>query len=139
MKRFLLGSAVILGLAAGSVYGVKAIADTAGPPGHPPGPWTQAWGGGRGFGPGFPPRPGGWRHHDKFSLFAKVSDKSLSPADVKIIATAILLEHGNHSWTVAGVAAQSDKSIHFSYATAHGDVVATFAVDPASGRIERVN
>jgi len=161
MKRFLLSSAVILALAGGG-YAYKAAADTygdappAGPPGacmpgHPPGPWAAEWrhgpgpfpgpDGGPGFGPDFPPGPGGWgRHHDdKFSLFARVQSKNLNPGDVKVIAAAILLEHGNHNWTVTNVTAQSDKSIDFSYATAHGDVIATFAVDPASGHIKRIS
>jgi hypothetical protein len=84
-------------------------------------------------------RPDGWGRHDRvFALFAPVQDKKLTIADVKIIATAILLEHGNHDWTVANVTAQADKTIHFSYATAHGDVVATFAIDPVTGRVTRV-
>ena len=153
MKRVLLASAVILALAAGGGFAYQACADTNGPPppaapghppGHPPGPWAGGWGHGPGpgfpgwgGGPGFGPRQG--RHHDEFSLFARVKDKNLSTADVKIIATAILLEHGNHDWTVANVAAQTDKSIDFSFATAHGDVIATFALDPATGHIKRVS
>jgi hypothetical protein len=161
MKRFLIASAVLLSLAAGGGYAYKAAADTpvtpagspgACTPGHPPGPWAAGWGrgpgpgfpgpnGGPGFGPAFPPGGGGWMRHrdDRFSLFARVQNKNLSPADVKIIATAILLEHGNHDWTVADVAAQADKSIHFSFATAHGDVIATFGIDPASGHMTRIN
>jgi hypothetical protein len=147
MKRLLLSSALVLALAAGGGVAYQAAADTNPPPGppgmdHPPGPWAGGWGHGPGpgfhgpGGPGFGPR----RDHDeKFSLFARVKDKNLSASDVKIIASAILLEHGNHDWTVTNVAVETDKSIDFSFATAHGDVIATFAVDPASGHIKRVS
>jgi hypothetical protein len=160
MKRFLLSSAVVLALtaAAGTVY--KAAADTGqgpsgmsqppGPPGgYPPGgaPPGQCGGPGRFWRPGGwgaagrgPGGPGFWQRRDnKFSLFAPVKNKNLSDADVKIIATALLLEHGNHDWSVSNVITEPDKSIEFSFATAHGDVVATFAIDPASGRIKRVS
>ena len=152
MKRFLLTSAVVLAFATGGGSAHKAAADTgpgapaAGAPDHPPGPWAGGWGHGPGLGfpgpdggPGFDHGPGGHRRGDEFSLFPGVKNKNLSVGDVKIIATAILLEHGNHQWSVADVAAQPDKSIDFSFATVHGDVIATFAVDPASGHIKRVN
>ncbi len=147
MQRFLFTSAVILALAGGG-YAIKAAAETsgaappAGPsaclPGHPPGPWAAEWG--HRPGPGFPPGPF-WEHHhdDKFSLFGDTRNKNLSSADVKLIATAILLEHGNHDWTVTNVTAQPDKSIDFSFATAHGDIIASFSVDPASGHIQRIH
>jgi hypothetical protein len=150
MKRFLLASGIVLALAAGGGYAYQAAADTAGPNATPPDHSACAgpggWGRGQDFsgGQGFDRNgfgPGGWgRHgHDKFSLFARVPDKHLSTADVKIIADAILLEHGNHDWTVTNVTAQADKSIDFSFATPHGDVIATFAVDPASGHVKRVS
>jgi hypothetical protein len=147
MKRFLLSSAILLAVAGGGGFAYKAAADTtppapadAGPPpgpawpGHPPGP---RWGEGQGF----PGRPGPWGHRrdDAFSLFAHMQDKNLSTADVKIIATAILLEHGNHSWAVSNVAAGAGKLVDFSYTTPHGDVIATFSVDPATGRIKRIS
>jgi hypothetical protein len=167
MKRLLVVSAVVVALAGGG-YAYQAAAESgpagvdAGPgPGQPPGPgpgpgpgpdgWAE--GPGPGFpGPGFPgpgfPGPGGWppdgpgggdhHHDDAFGLFARVDDKNLDSADVKTIATAILLEHGNHDWTVSNVTAEPDKSIQFSYATLHGDVIAVFSVDPISGRIKRL-
>lgn len=160
MKRFLLSSAVVLAVTSAVVLAVtvaggaayKAAADTgpatpgmAQPPG-PPGSPGQ-WGGpGRGqwSGPGWGqggrgPGGRGFGRRNKFSLFAPATNKNLSTADVKIIASAILLEHGNHAWGVADIAAEPDKSIQFSYTTQHGDVVATFAVDPASGRIKRLS
>jgi hypothetical protein len=101
-----------------------------GPPGGPPG---------RCGGPGWQAGRPGWARDNKFGLFAPVQNKKLSDADVKIIATAFLLIHGNHDWSVANVVTQADKSIEFSYVTAHGDVIATFAIDPASGRVQRVS
>jgi len=145
MKRFLLASALVLTVAGGG-FAYKAAADTTPPApadaGPPPGPaWPgQPPGPGWGKGPGFP-GPGPWGHHrdDAFSLFADVQNKNLSTADVKIIAAAILLEHGNHVWTVSNVTTGADKLIDFSYTTPHGDVIATFAVDPATGRIKRIS
>lgn len=150
MKRFLLASGIVLALAAGGGYAYQAAADIGGantaPPDHSACAGAGGWGHGSGFpgGPAFGGAgfgPGGWGRHgrEKFSLFARVPDKNLNTADVKIIATAILLEHGNHDWTVANVAAQTDKSIDFSFTTPHGDVIATFAVDPASGHIKRLS
>jgi hypothetical protein len=156
MKRFLLPSALVLALtvAGGSAY--KAVADTdQGPPGmgpamsQPPGPPDgmpgDAGGPGRCGGPGRwgqgawggPGGRGAWAR--TLSLFAPVKNKNLSAADVKIIATAFLLIHGNHVWGVSDVVTEPDKSIEFSYTTAHGDVIATFDIDPASGRVRRVS
>jgi len=146
MKRFLLASALVLTVAAGGGFAYKAAADTTPPApadaGPPPGPaWPGQPGPGWGKGPGFPGGPGPWGHHrdDAFSLFPDVQNKNLGTADVKIIAAAILLEHGNHVWTVSNVTAGADKLIDFSYTTPHGDVIATFAVDPATGRIKRIS
>jgi len=156
MKRILLSSAVVLALTVAGGAAYKASADTTPPPPDmaqppgPPGPWGGAgpgqWGGagpkrfwGQG---GSGPRgwgPGGGGRDDKFSLFAPVSNKNLSVSDVKIIAKAILLEHGNHAWSVADIDAEPDKSIQFSFTTQHGDVIATFAIDPATGRIKRIS
>lgn len=145
MKNTLLATALFLG---GAVFGAhiyRASADTPPgappPPGQnmppPPGPWGMDH-----HGP-FPggPFPGGMMdrdHDDAFALFARVENKNLSPADVKLIAEATLLEHGNHSWSVTGVS-RSGTDIDFSYATPHGDVIATFSVDPASGHMHRVS
>ncbi len=147
MKRLLLTAAVVLGLTGAGGTAYKAAADInqgpagMGPPGMAqppgrcggPGRWGQAdWGG--------PGGPGSWPNRvQKFSLFAPVQNKNLSAADVKIIATALLLIHGNHDWSVSNVVTEADKSIQFSYVTAHGDVIATFAIDPASGRVQRVS
>lgn len=158
MKRFLLASAAIVAFATGASFVPVAAADStatpggpagACPPGPPLGPWGAGWrhgpspfpgpDRGPGAGPDSMAGPAEWEHHrhDIFSLFAPAQNKNLTPADVKVIAAAMLLEGGNHSWSVTNVAAQSDKSIDFSFATAHGDVVATFSIDPVSGRIDR--
>lgn len=151
MKRMMICSALVVGMAGACVYGFQAVAadtpDNGPPPAMGPAappPWPGGWGQGDAhhrMHPGWPPgpRPEGWGHHDRaFALFAPVPDKKLTVADVKVIATAILLEHGNHDWTVADVTAAADNTIHFSYATAHGDVVAVFAIDPVTGRVRRV-
>lgn len=152
MKRMIVCSVLAVGIVAGLGCGMQAVAadvgDDSGPamsPGAPPPPppWAGGWGPGdkHGMHHGGPPGPGpeGWGHHDRaFALFAPAPDKKLTPADVKIIATGILLEHGNHDWTVTDVTAEADKTIHFSYATAHGDVVAVFAIDPVTGRVTRI-
>jgi hypothetical protein len=145
MKRIMIFSTLVIGILAGCGYGFQAVADTpdSGPqaigPGAPP-PWAPG-----GWGPGDThkgmhggPRQHGWGHDRAFALFAPAPDKNLTLADVKIIAAAILLEHGNHDWTVTGVTAAGDKTIHFSYATAHGDVVAVFAINPVTGRVKRI-
>jgi hypothetical protein len=161
MKRFLLSSAIVVALGVSGFFTYQAVADTANPPpasasadpqNAPPGAWADDT---PGPGPAFPapdglgrgPAPGGrgpgpeWRRRgdDRFSLFAKVPDKKLSPQDVKTIASAILLDHGNHDWSVADIAPQTDKSIDFSFATAHGDVIATFSIDPVTGRVQRIS
>jgi hypothetical protein len=148
MKRMLICSVLAVGIAGAFGCGVQALAaDVAGdsgpamsPGAPPPPPWAGGWGPGEKHHGGPPGMgPDGWGHEARdFGLFAPAADKNLTPADVKVIATAILLEHGKHDWTVTGVAAAADKTIHFSYATAHGDVVATFAIDPVTGRVTRV-
>jgi len=152
MKRMILCSVLAVGIAGALGCGMQAVAADVGddsspamsPGAPPPPPWAGDWEPGDkhgGMRPGGPRGPGhdGWGHEERaFALFAPAPDKNLTPADVKVIATAILLEHGNHDWTVTGVAAAADKTIHFSYATAHGDVVAVFAIDPVTGRVTRV-
>jgi hypothetical protein len=148
MKRIFLSAALIVGLAAAGA--TAATADTPGNPPAPtdapppgPGPWPHGPGTMMphpGMPGGWPPHgPGMWRHHDDmFSLFTHVQNKNLTPADVKIIAEAILLEHGNHSWIVTNVT-ETNKQITFSFATQHGDTIATFSVDPTTGHIHRVS
>jgi hypothetical protein len=153
MKKFLLSTAVVLAFTAAGGAAYKAAADTGPPPpppgfAPPPGQWNGPgrgpWAGGPGhswgpWGPGGKGQGGGAGRDRKFSLFAPTQNKNLSSADVKTIATAILLEHGNHDWGVSNIVTEQDKSIQFSFTTRHGDLIATFAIDPASGRIKRVS
>jgi hypothetical protein len=136
MKRFLIATALIAGFA-GAAFADEP-APPAGPPPGAPGPWGM---GPHGHGPMMPPpfMDRGMRHdHDMFGLFGPTANKNLTPADVKIIAEGILLEHGNHDWTVANVGS-ANNAIDFSFESKHGDVIATFSVDPATGRMKRLS
>jgi len=156
MKRILLPTALVLGvaLACGVLHVYQATAATTADDGitaadgAPNGPPGQGWGMGS-HGPGMMMHtPGGpmadrmhegWPHKDEmFSLFARVQNKNLTQADVKIIAQAILLEHGNHDWTVTNIGT-ANNAIDFSFATQHGDKIATFAVDPSTGHFKRIS
>jgi hypothetical protein len=165
MKRLLLFSAVILALTAAGATADKAAAQPGPPaPGMDPllGPLAQpdgssdapASGAGMdpGTGPGgMGPAPGpgrcgpggrgpggpGWDH--KFSLFAPVTNKNLSFSDVKIIAAALLLEHGNHTWQVSDILPEPNQMIEFSYTSQHGDIIASFDINTITGEITRVN
>jgi len=151
MKNVLLAATLVAGgaLAGATLTSTLAHPAAAATPNAPPGPWAPP---GPGADPRLPP-PGPWGqdghapfrpdmrdHHDDaaFSLFAHVDNKNLSAADVRVIAQAALLEHGNHSWTVTGIN-PAGQNIDFSYATPHGDIIATFAIDPATGHIHRIS
>jgi hypothetical protein len=157
MKRLLLSSAVVLALTAAGATAYKAAAQPGPPaPGMDPllGPLAQPDGssdapatdpGGMGPAPG-PGRCGpggrgpggpGWDH--KFSLFAPVTNKNLSFSDVKIIAAALLLEHGNHTWQVSNILPEPNQMIEFSYTSQHGDIIASFDINTITGEITRVN
>jgi hypothetical protein len=98
--------------------------------------------------PGMPGRPGpGWMHggpphamghHNLLALFFRPADKHLTAPDVQKIAEAFLLWNGNRDWKVTQVAAGSDGKIDFAFATADGGVIARFAMDSKTGRIERL-
>ena len=75
----------------------------------------------------------------KFALVYPAADRQLTPADVQKIAEAFLLWNGNHSWKVTNVVAGPDGAIAFSLATAEGSAVATFTMDPHTGRLARVS
>jgi len=78
------------------------------------------------------------QHRHDFGLFYPVADKNLTPADVQIIAQAMLLRHGNHTWKVADVAQNQDKTISFAFTTADGSVVARFAIETETGHLRRI-
>ncbi len=126
-----------------------------GPMGRGPGPG--------GFGPGGPGQPGpgqqgqmadrdgGWGHHPHhggfahegrgpmggmFGLFHHQDDKQLTSAEAQKIAEAFLLWQGNRTWKVTDLKQDGDK-IAFAYATQSGDVVARFAMDRKTGRVQR--
>ena len=73
-----------------------------------------------------------------WGLFFRQRDKNLSNADVQVLAQAILLMHGNHSWKVSGVGDATDGQATFAYATADGTVIARFEIDRHSGRVVRI-
>ncbi len=139
MRKILLAAVaafVIGGVTAGSLIG---YAQPAPPPS--PGPGMD--------GPGRPhPGPMGWMHHWRehhrpiapgtFALVFRQADRNLTPPDVQKIAEAFLLWNGNHTWKVVNVAATSDGAIGFSLATQEGSVIASFTMDPHSGRVTRV-
>jgi hypothetical protein len=90
-----------------------------------------------------------WQHGERWlhwrmarlrmwGLFYPVDDKHLSADDVQKIAEAMLLRHGNHSWKVINVAANSDNTVSFAYATADGSVIAHFSMDTKTGRLQRI-
>ena len=104
------------------------------------------------MGDGPPHHPGwmGWMRHEHegppgrmmhmmrtFALVYTQQDRKLTPPDVQKIAEAFLLWHGNHSWKVVNVAPASDGAIGFSLATQEGSVIASFTMDPHSGRVIR--
>jgi hypothetical protein len=72
-----------------------------------------------------------------FALVYRHEDRQLAPPDVQKIAEAFLLWNGNHTWKVVNVAAAADGSIGFSLATQEGSVIASFTMDPHSGRVTR--
>jgi hypothetical protein len=97
-----------------------------------------------------PPHAGmGWMHHGHpgrdggmlraFALVHRQADRQLAPGDVQKIAEAFLLWNGNHSWKVTDVAATGSGPIGFNLTTAEGSVVAKFAMDPHTGKVERIS
>lgn len=131
--------AIMLG-AAGVYAGTRsADAQDVGPDAIPH-RWQSADGGDHGWGMG---HDGGRRHHrwmmqHDFGLFYPVADKNLSVADVQVIAQAMLLRHGNHTWKVADVVQNQDNTVSFAFTTPDGGVVARFAVQTQTGRLHRV-
>ena len=102
---------------------------------RPPGPDGLGWGGQADM------RPDMWRMHQMeqtWGLFFNQRDKNLANGDVQVLAEAILLVHGNHTWKVVDVADAADGQATFAYATADGSVIARFEIDRHSGRIMRI-
>ena len=105
----------------------------------PPVPGAMGWGGHPDMRPNM--RGAMWRMHQMeqtWGLFFNQQDKNLSDSDVQVLAEAILLVHGNHDWKVIDVMDAKDGRATFAYATADGSVIARFAIDRQTGRIDRI-
>lgn len=112
----------------------------AGPPLAADGPMARGPGMGRG--------PGPWadrmrEHHARrmqmmraFALIPRPDDRHLTPPDVQKIVEAFLLWNGNHTWKVTNVKMDGD-AIAFDLATADGSVIASYTMDPKTGRPTR--
>ncbi len=106
-----------------------------------PSPHGMAGAGMMGGGP-----TGGWHRRDRdrafnprdFALVYRQEDRQLVPGDVQKVVEGFLLWRGNHSWKVTNVGATADGPIGFSLATPEGSVVATFTMDPHTGKVVRV-
>ena len=135
-------AAFVLGaVSTGVVISYAQPAPPPGPPGAADGPMAHGpWGGGRG--------PGPWadrmkEHHEQrmqmmraFALLPRPDDRHLTPPDVQKIVEAFLLWNGNHTWKVANVKQDGD-AIAFDLATANGSVIASYTMDPKTGRPTR--
>ncbi len=109
-------------------------------PPPPPGPGGMGWGGQPDMRPDVL-RGAFWRlrqMEQTWGLLFNQRDKNLSDSDVQVLAQAILLVHGNHSWKVVDVADAADGQATFAYATADGSVIARFQIDRHSGRVQRI-
>lgn len=139
MRNTILATVAVLAIG-GVTTGILVADAQPAPP--PPGPQAG--------GPMQRPQWGGWmrRMRDRregrgpvapgtFALIYRQEDRQLTPPDVQKIAEAFLLWQGNHTWKVANVKQASDGAIGFDLTTASGDVVASFTMDPHSGRMTR--
>lgn len=139
-------AAVAIASAAGGALIAHAAPPGPPPPGGPPGgpagaaPWGPHPGPWMHHGP-WHHGPGGWHHRPiapgTFALFFRPADRALTPADVKEIASALLVWNGNHTWKVVDVAKQSGNLIGFAFATTDNTVIARFTMDSHTGRIVR--
>lgn len=153
MRKTLLAAAVAFVVGGACVGSLMTYAQPA-----PPAPAVDGGPGAPGPHPGMPGpgwcRPVGpvgpmawmrrwaWHHHPAwgggpFALVYRQKDLNLTPPDVQTIVEGFLLRHGNHTWKVVDVAAAADGQIGFALATKEGSVIATFTMDPHSGRVQR--
>ncbi len=138
MRKVILATVAVLAI--GSATAGIMIAEAQ--PAPPPAPGAPPPDGPRGMG-GWMQRMHGWREGRgriapaTFALVYRHEDRQLTPPDVQKIAEAFLLWQGNHTWKVANVKQASDGAIGFDLTTASGDVVASFTMDPHSGRMTR--
>jgi hypothetical protein len=136
MRKHILTAVAVLAIGGGATGIMIAQAQPAPPqagPGAPSPPDGPRW-------MGWMHRAHGW-HDDRamqtFGLVYQQEDRKLTPPDVQKIAEAFLLWRGNHTWKVVNVAPASDDAIGFSLATQDGSVIASFTMDPHTGRITR--
>ena len=123
---------------------VISCAQPAPPPGPPPGPDGAPMARGAWMGRGSGPWADRMREHQArrmqimglFALLHRPEDRKLTPADVQKIAEAFLLWNGNHTWKVINVKPSGDV-IGFDLATADGSVIASYTMDPKTGRQDR--
>ncbi len=71
-------------------------------------------------------------------LLYTAPDRKLSQDDVRRIAEAFLLWHGNHEWRVTQLASDADH-VTFSIATAQNTVIAGFSMDRHTGMLNRTS
>jgi hypothetical protein len=141
MRKLLLVTAGVLVLG-GATTGILIANAQPAPPsasvgGQPPGPKWMGWmRRDRGMRQGEERGP---NMRQTFALVYRQEDRNLTPPDVQKIAEAFLLWNGNHTWKVVNVAAGTDGDIAFSLATQEGSVIASFTMDPHSGRVTRTN
>jgi hypothetical protein len=105
---------------------------------------------GPGIGPGQGPEMAQWagrmrEHHARmrerrrvFALINRADDLKLTPPDVQKMVEAFLLWNGNHTWKVLNVKADGDV-IAFDLATAEGSIIASYTMDPRTGRPTRIS
>ncbi len=148
MRNTIVAAVAAFVLGAVSTGVVISWAQPAPPPGPPPamdGPMAHRGMMGQGMmGQG----PGPWlermrEHHARrmqmmraFALLPRPDDRHLTPPDVQQIVSAFLVWQGNHTWKVINVKQDGD-AIAFDIATADGSVIASYTMDPKTGRPTR--
>ena len=143
MRNTIVAAVAAFVLGAVSTGVVISWAQPAPPPGPPPaadGPMAH----GRWMGRG----PGPWADHMRerhasrmqlmrtFALVPRPEDRRLTPPDVQKIVEAFLLWNNNHTWKVINVKQDGD-AVAFDLATADGSVIASYTMDPKTGRPTR--
>jgi hypothetical protein len=149
MRNTVVAAVAAFVLGAVSTGVVVSWAQPAPPPGPPPGsPMGGPPPGADGRGPGMGRGAGPWadrmrEHHARrmemmraFALLPRPEDRKLTPPDVQKIVEAFLLWNDNHTWKVINVKPDGD-AIAFDLATPDGSVIASYTMDPKTGRPTR--
>ncbi len=142
MRKTILATVAVLAIGGGTAGVLIAQAQPAPPPtaaGGPPPPARPQWMGWmHRTQDGRDGRGGHWAAMRRsFGLVYRHDDRQLAPPDVQKIAEAFLLWNGNHTWKVANVKSVSDSTVGFDLTTASGDVIASFSMNPHTGRLTR--